>query len=115
MDIKTIKTIESATEKSLSSFAKLSFSLLFLLAVFLWTYSSHGKVPDNTFLIIGAIFGAYMALNIGANDVANNVGPAVGAKALTLNRCNYNSRQYLKVLVLLLQVEMLLIQSKVEL
>lgn len=25
-----------------------------------------------------------MALNIGANDVANNVGPAVGAKALTL-------------------------------
>ena len=84
MDIKTIKTIESATEKSLSSFAKLSFSLLFLLAVFLWTYSSHGKVPDNTFLIIGAIFGAYMALNIGANDVANNVGPAVGARALTL-------------------------------
>lgn len=84
MDIKTIKTIESATEKSLSSFAKLSLSLLFLLAVFLWTYSSHGKVPDNTFLIIGAIFGAYMALNIGANDVANNVGPAVGARALTL-------------------------------
>ncbi|HNW67021.1 MAG TPA: inorganic phosphate transporter, partial [Aliarcobacter cryaerophilus] len=84
MDIKTIKTIESATEKSISSFAKLSLSLLFLLAVFLWTYSSHGKVPDNTFLIIGAIFGAYMALNIGANDVANNVGPSVGAKALTL-------------------------------
>src|SRR5574344_1874280 len=84
MDIKTIKTIESATEKSISSFAKLSLSLLFLLAVFLWTYSSLGKVPDNTFLIIGAIFGAYMALNIGANDVANNVGPSVGAKALTL-------------------------------
>ena len=84
MDMKTIHTLEKATEKSLSSFAKLTLSLLFLLAVFLWTYSSHGKVPDNTFLIIGAIFGAYMALNIGANDVANNVGPAVGAKALTL-------------------------------
>ncbi|WP_432743763.1 inorganic phosphate transporter [Methylobacter sp. G7] len=25
-----------------------------------------------------------MALNIGANDVANNVGPAVGSKALTM-------------------------------
>lgn len=25
-----------------------------------------------------------MAMNIGANDVANNVGPAVGSKALTL-------------------------------
>lgn len=84
MDIKTINTLEKATEQSLSSFAKLTLSLLFLLAVFLWTYSSLGTVPDNTFIIIGAIFGAYMALNIGANDVANNVGPAVGAKALTL-------------------------------
>lgn len=84
MDLKTINTLEKATEKTLSSFAKLTLSLLFLLAVFLWTYTSHGAVPDNTFIIIGAIFGAYMALNIGANDVANNVGPAVGAKALTL-------------------------------
>ncbi len=84
MDMKTIKTIESATEKSLSSFAKLTLSLLFLLAVFLWTYTSHGNIPDNTFIIIGAIFGAYMALNIGASDVSNNVGPAVGSKALTL-------------------------------
>ena len=25
-----------------------------------------------------------MALNIGANDVANNVGPAVGSQAITL-------------------------------
>jgi PiT family inorganic phosphate transporter len=30
------------------------------------------------------VIGAYMALNIGANDVANNVGPAVGSKALTM-------------------------------
>ena len=43
-----------------------------------------GNLPNNTFLIIGAVFGAYMAMNIGANDVANNVGPAVGSKALTL-------------------------------
>ncbi|MTI46123.1 PiT family inorganic phosphate transporter [Roseibium hamelinense] len=37
-------------------------------------------------LVIGAAaaIGGYMALNIGANDVANNVGPAVGAKALPL-------------------------------
>ena len=31
-----------------------------------------------------AAIGAYMALNIGANDVANNVGPAVGSKALSM-------------------------------
>lgn len=33
---------------------------------------------------LAALLGAYMALNIGANDVANNLGPAVGAKALTM-------------------------------
>ena len=37
-------------------------------------------------LIGAAAQGAYMAMNIGANDVANNVGPAVGARAMTLGR-----------------------------
>ncbi len=35
-------------------------------------------------IVAAAVVGAYMALNIGANDVANNVGPAVGARAMTL-------------------------------
>lgn len=35
-------------------------------------------------VVLAAAFGAYMALNIGANDVANNMGPAVGAKALSM-------------------------------
>ncbi len=35
-------------------------------------------------LIVAAAVGAYMAMNIGANDVANNVGPAVGSGALTM-------------------------------
>jgi PiT family inorganic phosphate transporter len=43
-----------------------------------------GGIPNNLFLAIAALFGAYMAMNIGANDVANNVGPAVGSKALTM-------------------------------
>ena len=84
MDIKTINSFEKARAKTLPGFAKLSLSLLFIVVVFLWAYTSHGNLPNNTFLIIGAVFGAYMAMNIGANDVANNVGPAVGSKALTL-------------------------------
>ncbi|MBF9033206.1 inorganic phosphate transporter [Rhodobacterales bacterium HKCCE2091] len=36
-------------------------------------------------IVLAAAFGAYMALNIGANDVANNMGPAVGANALTMS------------------------------
>ncbi len=84
MDIKTINRIDKARDKTLPGFAKLSLALLFMVVVSLWSYTSHGNLPNNTFLIIGAVFGAYMAMNIGANDVANNVGPAVGSKALTL-------------------------------
>ena len=37
-------------------------------------------------LIIGYIFGFYMAWNIGANDVANSMASAVGAKAITIKQ-----------------------------
>ncbi|MEP0234294.1 inorganic phosphate transporter [Roseibium sp.] len=41
-------------------------------------------VPSGGVIVAASAIGAYMALNIGANDVANNVGPAVGAKAMSL-------------------------------
>ncbi|MBE9551704.1 MAG: inorganic phosphate transporter [Proteobacteria bacterium] len=41
---------------------------------------------EYTVLIIGYIFGFYMAWNIGANDVANSMASAVGAKAITLRQ-----------------------------
>ncbi len=37
-------------------------------------------------LLIGYIFGFYMAWNIGANDVANSMASAVGAKAITIRQ-----------------------------
>jgi PiT family inorganic phosphate transporter len=37
-------------------------------------------------LIIGFVFGFYMAWNIGANDVANSMASAVGAKAITIRQ-----------------------------
>ncbi|MDY6905082.1 MAG: anion permease [Thermodesulfobacteriota bacterium] len=37
-------------------------------------------------LIFGYIFGFYMAWNIGANDVANSMASAVGARAITLKQ-----------------------------
>ncbi|MCC6000767.1 MAG: inorganic phosphate transporter [Pararhodobacter sp.] len=40
--------------------------------------------PGAFIVVIAAVIGGYMALNIGANDVANNMGPSVGAKAITL-------------------------------
>jgi PiT family inorganic phosphate transporter len=42
--------------------------------------------PEYTVLIIGYIFGFYMAWNIGANDVANSMASAVGAKAITIRQ-----------------------------
>jgi len=84
MDIHTLKKLESKAEKSSQSdFLKMGIALTFMLAV-LWYAFGADNVTNNAFLAIAAVFGAYMALNIGANDVANNVGPAVGSKALTM-------------------------------
>ncbi|MGM0533914.1 MAG: inorganic phosphate transporter [Campylobacterota bacterium] len=84
MDMKTVRKVDKFTRESQLGFARLSLALLFVFAVFIYSYYSHGGIEDSKFLIIGAVFGAYMAMNIGANDVANNVGPAVGSRALTI-------------------------------
>ena len=84
MDIQTVKKIEKSTENVPNGYARLAIAFLFIAMVFIWSSLSHTDVANNSFLIIGAVFGAYMAMNIGANDVANNVGPAVGSKALTM-------------------------------
>lgn len=56
----------------------------FAIAVAFYANSLAGLSNNGSFLVLAALFGAYMAMNIGANDVANNVGPAVGAGALTI-------------------------------
>ena len=85
MDIQTVKKIETkAVKSSRSDFFRIGVALFFMAAVLWYSFALYGHIPNNAFLAIGALFGAYMALNIGANDVANNVGPAVGSKALTL-------------------------------
>ena len=56
----------------------------FAVAIAFYANSIMGEATHGGFLVLAAVFGAYMAMNIGANDVANNVGPAVGAKAITI-------------------------------
>jgi len=85
MEIQTIKKMEKeAIRGSRFDFVRLGFALLFIVAVLIYSSATTGGVPNSIFLSIAALFGAYMAMNIGANDVANNVGPAVGSKALTM-------------------------------
>jgi PiT family inorganic phosphate transporter len=56
----------------------------FAVIIAYYVQSSFGDMAHAEFLMIAGIFGAYMAMNIGANDVANNVGPAVGSGALSI-------------------------------
>ncbi len=68
-------------KKSASFKYEISAAIIFWLIA--WVYFFQG---GNTSLILlfACILGIYMAMNIGANDVANNMWPAVGSKALTL-------------------------------
>lgn len=85
MEILTVKKLEKEAMKSSGfDFIRLGFALFFMVAVLSYSFLSSGGITNNLFLAIAALFGAYMAMNIGANDVANNVGPAVGSKALTM-------------------------------
>ncbi|MHA7926586.1 MAG: inorganic phosphate transporter [Marinobacter sp.] len=63
---------------------RVGISLLFLLGVWLTVGSFSQGLPNSMLLMAAAVIGGYMAINIGANDVANNVGPAVGSGALSL-------------------------------
>jgi len=56
----------------------------FAVAVAFYANSLVDHATHSGFMVLAAVFGAYMAMNIGANDVANNVGPAVGAGAITI-------------------------------
>ena len=85
MKMQTIKKIEKKALKSSGiDFIRLGIALIFIVIVMFYTMATTGDMSNRMFLVIATIFGAYMAMNIGANDVANNVGPAVGSKALSL-------------------------------
>ena len=85
MDIHTVQKFEKKAQKSnQGDFLRLGLALAFMALVLWYAFGINSGATNEAFLAIAALFGAYMALNIGANDVANNVGPAVGSKALTM-------------------------------
>lgn len=62
----------------------LGVSLIFLLLVALIVGAGFSRYEEALLIAFAAVIGGYMAINIGANDVANNMGPAVGGKVLTV-------------------------------
>ncbi|MBT3307683.1 MAG: inorganic phosphate transporter, partial [Alphaproteobacteria bacterium] len=90
---------KETTTKDLSKFFKLERTIhdlsakpvigigiaaVFLSVIWLATHTLTVGVENQAFIIAAGVIGGYMALNIGANDVANNVGPAFGAKSMTM-------------------------------
>jgi PiT family inorganic phosphate transporter len=83
-DLKKVVRIEAATYARSRSLATPGLLVVFLIGAIALAQISVTDGPLSYFVFIAAIIAAYMALNIGANDVANNMGPAVGSRALTM-------------------------------
>lgn len=83
-DLKRIGLLEEATLFVSRPLIAPGIGLAFIVLAGIAAALLMGSQPGNIIVIAAAAIGAYMALNIGANDVANNMGPAVGANALTL-------------------------------
>ncbi|MDF1802968.1 inorganic phosphate transporter [Thalassovita sp.] len=83
-DLGRISQIEYATTYVSRPLVAPGIALAFIVLAGLGAAIFFGQSPVNMVVVAAAVFGAYMALNIGANDVANNMGPAVGANALTM-------------------------------
>ncbi|MFK7994428.1 MAG: inorganic phosphate transporter [Granulosicoccus sp.] len=63
---------------------KFTIAGIFLAVVGMYALVTFGFSQIALIVGIASVAGGYMAINIGANDVANNVGPAVGSGALSL-------------------------------
>ncbi len=80
-----INKVEKAAQLNRDELFRFGAALLFIVGIMLFTIVRVGESGTHgVLLVIAAMIGGYMAMNIGANDVANNVGPAVGSHAITL-------------------------------
>lgn len=83
-DLGKFTYLEDAGQFVARSLVRPAAGLIVLVLAGLFASLYVGNSPGAIGMIAGATLGAYMALNIGANDVTNNVGAAVGAKAMTM-------------------------------
>lgn len=83
-DLHRISRLEHANVHVSRPLLAPGIALAFIVIAGLIAAILFGRADGGLIVIAAAGFGAYMAINIGANDVANNMGPAVGANALTM-------------------------------
>lgn len=84
-DLRRFAYTQTQVIQNRSTYTLLGIAILFLLGVAaaVLGFIIHEK-SEALILVAAAVIGGYMAMNIGANDVANNMGPAVGGKVLTV-------------------------------
>ena len=83
-DLSKVGQIEQASHSVGRALLMPGLALVFIAVCAVFATTVTGSAPQSYIVVVAAAVGAYMALNIGANDVANNVGPAVGSKALSM-------------------------------
>lgn len=85
-DLDKYTLVEHASLHVWRRFAAPSLGLVFLLLSMGYAASYALGHASPVALIVGAALAGYMAMNIGANDVTNNTGAAVGARAIGMKQ-----------------------------
>ena len=83
-DLGRLSGLNHATSYFGHPLINIGISVIFIFLAGLVAMFLFENTANILIVVIAAGLGAYMALNIGANDVANNMGPAVGANALSM-------------------------------
>ncbi|MBW8786613.1 MAG: inorganic phosphate transporter [Rhizobium leguminosarum] len=85
-DLDKITHVEDAAKHVLRRLVTPGLGLIFVGLAMLFAGVYVFDRPGAVLVVAAAALAGYMALNIGANDVTNNVGAAVGARAMTLGQ-----------------------------
>ena len=84
-DLRRMNYQQGQVKNARSGLLPFVIAAIFLIIAGIYGSLSLDVASENiVMLVAAAIIGGYMALNIGANDVANNMGPAVGGKVITV-------------------------------
>ncbi|MBX4954717.1 inorganic phosphate transporter [Rhizobium lentis] len=85
-DLEKLTHAEDAAKHVLRRLVAPGLGLIFVGLAMLFAGVYVFDRPGAVLVVAGAALAGYMAMNIGANDVTNNVGAAVGARAMTMGQ-----------------------------
>ncbi|RFB98851.1 anion permease [Rhizobium leguminosarum bv. trifolii] len=85
-DLAKITHAEDATKHVLRRLVAPGLGLIFVGLTMIFAGVYVFDHPGAVLVVAAAALAGYMAMNIGANDVTNNVGAAVGARAMTMGQ-----------------------------